>query len=116
MNEMIKDAFQFIDTFNSVSDQAHANAVSKGFWDEDRDDKVGIGLMHCELSEAFEAIRHGNPPDDHIPEFSGVEAEFADVIIRIMDTARKRNYRVAEAIIAKMIYNSSRPRLHGKLC
>lgn len=107
---------QFVTYFNEIARQAHANAKSKGFWDKDRDDLIGIGLMHSELSEAFEAIRHGNPPDDHIPEFSGVEAEFADVIIRIMDTAQRRGYRVGEAVIAKMAYNSNRPHMHGKTC
>lgn len=106
----------FIESFNAISNEAHDMAKSKGFWDEDRPDAIGIALMHSELSEALEAIRHNNPPDDHIPEFSGVEAEFADVIIRIMDTSKARGYRVAEAIIAKMAYNANRPYKHGKSC
>lgn len=69
--------------------------------------------MHSELSEALEALRHGNPPDNHIPEFSGVEAEYADTIIRIMDMAAAKGYRVAEALIAKVEYNKTRPYMHG---
>lgn len=69
--------------------------------------------MHSELSEALEALRHGNKPDDHIPEFSGVEAELADVVIRILDYAEARGLRLAEAIEAKILYNSTRPRRHG---
>ncbi|KKL73104.1 hypothetical protein LCGC14_2078290, partial [marine sediment metagenome] len=67
-----------------------------------------------ELSEALEAIRHGNPPDDKIPEFNGYEAELADCVIRIMDVAIARNLRVAEAIVAKMAFNEGRPYKHGK--
>jgi len=69
--------------------------------------------MHSELSEALEALRHDNPPDDHIPEFSGTEAELADVIIRIMDYAELRGLRLAEAIVAKHEYNRNRPLRHG---
>ena len=51
-------------------------------------------MTEHELSEALEGLRHGNPPSDHIPQFSSVEEEFADVIIRIMDHARARGFRV----------------------
>lgn len=71
--------------------------------------------MHSELSEALEALRHGNPMDDHIPEFTGVEAELADVVIRVMDYACSRNLRLGEAIVAKMAYNTTRENKHGKL-
>ena len=106
----------FIETFNSLSSDIHDWAKRKGFWQsgQERNDGEMIALMHSELSEAVEAIRHGNPPDDKIPEFSGYEAELADCIIRIMDTAAARGLRVAEAIVAKMAYNESRPYRHGK--
>lgn len=129
----------FMTAFNQVADEVHKTARSKGFW-EDRDDLMRIApisdgvthndgrtkamqqaldsqmiaLMHTELAEVTEAMRHGDPPDDKIPEFSGAEAELADCIIRIMDFAQGRRLRVAEAIVAKMEYNSTRPYKHGK--
>jgi NTP pyrophosphatase (non-canonical NTP hydrolase) len=122
MIEIRKDATSvqlnsiFIQAFNRTAENIHAWAKRKGFWEDgqDRNDGEMIALMHSELSEALEAIRHGNPPDDKLPEFSGVEAELADVIIRIMDTASARGWRVAEALVAKMAYNEGRPYKHGK--
>ena len=104
----------FIEQFDAMSRLIHDWAKRKGFWDEERNDGECIALMHSELSEALEALRHGNPPDDKVPEFNGFEAELADCVIRIMDTAAARGLRVGEAIVAKMAYNEGRPYKHGK--
>ena len=128
---MTEEQAQFIEAWNGVAEQAYHNAFNKGFWDARTSieanageglsgaaraavDTQAIALVICEAAEAIEALRHGNPPDDKIPEFSGVEAELADVLIRIMDLATGRGWRVAEALVAKMSMNQGREKLHGK--
>lgn len=92
---------------------AHAVAKAKGWWDRDSDDSRLLMLMVCELAEACEWLRQGNPPSDHIPPFLGLEEELADVVIRIMDYAGARELNVAGAIETKLHFNAEREHKHG---
>ena len=106
----------FVEMFNLIAKGVTENAIAKGFWTAGENCSIPtkLCLMHSELSEALEAVRNGNPPDNHIPEFSGLEAELADVVIRIMDLSHKKDLRVAEAILAKIEINAARPVMHGR--
>ena len=93
---------------------AHATASDAGWY---RDPATGdpiarnfgevVALMHSELSEALEADRKGLK-DDKLPHRDGREVEFADCIIRILDTAAALGLDVAGALIEKNRYNRQR--------
>lgn len=102
----------FIRAFNAIASDVHSTAKEKGWWCEDRNNGELIALMHSELSEGLESLRKGLR-SDHIPEFLGIEEELADVIIRIMDAASCRNWKVAEALIVKIEFNKTRAYKHG---
>jgi NTP pyrophosphatase (non-canonical NTP hydrolase) len=99
---------------NNLANEIHQYAVDKGFWEHERNDGECIALMHSELSEALEALRHGNPQDEHCPEFTNAEIELADCIIRILDTCAAWRFDIEGAIIAKIEFNKTRPHKHNK--
>lgn len=107
------DRLQFILSFEEAQKEIHKTAVEHGWWEKPREAGTTMMLMVTELAEAFEGLRHGDPPSDHIPEFTSQEEELADTIIRIADYAAHHNLRLAEAILAKMEFNKTRPYRHG---
>jgi len=118
------DGNLLVDALERFQIYSHQTAVFKGWWKErEQIEKMPGGvqqvqlallmLIITELSEAAESIRHGCPPDDKVPKFSGLEAELGDAVIRIHDMAKKYNLRLGEAIVAKMRCNHDRPALHG---
>jgi len=96
-----------------MQEQAYRITKSKGWCERERTDAELLCLVHSEVSEAVEALRHGNGPSDHIPEFSGMEEELADVVIRIMSMAGEKGWQVALALAEKMNFNRTRPKMHG---
>jgi NTP pyrophosphatase (non-canonical NTP hydrolase) len=113
----------------AVSECAHDH----GWWPEEgRNMGEMIALMHSELSEGLEAWRDDEPvlhykyPNyaparyEMLPEIKGelgkpcgLASEFADVIIRILDTCHTLGIPITEALIQKHKFNLTRPYRHG---
>jgi len=111
----MKKENEFKILFRQKQKEIFQTAKEKGFYDnENRNIGEMIALIHSELSEALEALRHNNPKSDHIPKFSLVEEELADAIIRILDLSEYKHYDVSGAMLEKMKFNKTRERKHGK--
>lgn len=131
-----ENAVTFTRLWNDVAEGVHRNACNKGFWDKRQalvaavnmsqgagseesqhvNDLIAsqcIALINTELGEATDALRAGNPYEHGLEGVRAVEAELADVVIRIMDTAAAFKWDVASAIAKKIAFNASRPRMHG---
>jgi len=103
--------------YNGISSAqrlAHKTATDAGWYTSpetgkpiERNFGEVVALMHSELSEALEADRKGLM-DDKLPHRDGREVEFADCIIRILDTAAAMGLDIAGAIIEKNRYNKER--------
>ena len=91
------------------------NNKAHGWHDESRSFGDDTALLHTEVSEAFEAYRDygtaevtredGKPLD--------VASEFADVLIRLLDTCGRYGVDLEAEYERKMAYNRTRPHKHG---
>lgn len=95
---------------NELAKDIHELAVSKGWWEKERDFGEIIALCHGELSEALEEYRN-NKPMLYYKDFAGlgveieksekpegIAVELADTIIRIFDYCGKHDVDVDELI------------------
>lgn len=119
-------------TIQDYCTEAHKNAVEKGFYDFERGFAERMMLIVCEAAEAVEADRKGLTAEkypltkesnwfDTIDQAAysfyikdTVESEIADIFIRLFDLCGSYNIDIESFIKAKMRYNKTRQKMHGK--
>lgn len=122
---------------NDLCKLAHDAAVSKGFYERERNLPELLMLVVSELAEAMEAERNGETvttvrqsnariyADEKVWNENAVwgfyenmrgtiEEEIADACIRIFDLCGYYDIDLEAWIKAKMAYNATRPEKHGK--
>jgi NTP pyrophosphatase (non-canonical NTP hydrolase) len=107
--------------FNEVTEELHAVAVEKGFWDVINDATQAqkdifitkqLMMIVSEAVEVMEAIRKSHGPE-------AVADEMADILIRTFDLYaglvehEYTNVSLDEAFEKKTGYNKTRPEKHG---
>jgi hypothetical protein len=112
----------FVEVMIAMCEAVHTTAIDKGWWDNDnglfdpdcRNMGEIVSNFHAEVSEFWESYR--KPEREMSTQCEGFyndEIELADLMIRVMDLAAAKDYRLAQAIVAKMEYNRTRPYRHG---
>ncbi|TXI13271.1 MAG: hypothetical protein E6Q68_01735 [Polynucleobacter sp.] len=93
----------------------------KGFWDEKRNVGEMLMLVVSELGEAIEARRKGRMCKEQksmelfaLNVKDTFEDEIADAIIRLLDMCGGLEIDIHWHVFAKLEYNKTRERLHGK--
>ena len=128
---------------NVLARKIHANAVSKGFYDEPINTPAKLMLIVKHLSEALEEDRlhhmlgllsHSDVGADcsrpepceadflpiqgckKCPSFKpvGFAVELADALIKLLDLMAAFNIDIDEVVALNMNFNESRDRMHGK--
>lgn len=107
------------DYLTELATKVHANAVEKGWYEDEPSFPQIIALCHSELSEALQEYRN-NPhepiyteTDEGRSKPSGVYYEMVDCLLRILDYFGHQKVNVDALVKTKMEYNETRPYKHG---
>lgn len=114
-------------SLNELADMVHELAWEKGWHDdnisEDAFVESATNNLHNEVSELHEAWRNNKLRDwcdkaqkmitAGIVPLTCLEEELADILIRVLDNARRLKVDIQKAVICKHQFNETRPYRHG---
>lgn len=123
------DMDNLVEALSSAEEDVYRVNVANGWFDDDRTVGDDIALLHTEASEMFEAYREGGlgdqtaitasditgvrQPGDALPKPEGFGSEAADVLIRLLDTCKRRGVNLAWEFERKLAFNATRGHKHG---
>lgn len=120
---------------NDLACAIYQRNVEKGFYEKEKNIGEMLCLIHSEVSEALEADRNRSyamltepqrnvlmgwtGSDDFIKDYKNkvkgsFEEEMADIFIRLLDMCAFKGIDIEFHVKAKMRYNLSREKYHGK--
>jgi NTP pyrophosphatase (non-canonical NTP hydrolase) len=113
-----------VQAVRDLQEEIYEINVANGWYDSERAFGDCIALLHTEVSEAYEAYRMWGTDDmtddlqqfdetGTIPKPEGVGSEFADVFIRLLDTARRHGIDLEAEVMRKNAFNRTRGYRHG---